>query len=722
MRFLRSTPLLILGGLATLIAAADPKVDTPPSTNSDGQDIIEEPLVEETYTIFNGQKVPKIKEVGGDAFEDVIKNGYTAVKFFSPACIHCKQVAPVWQTLYEYYWTSKPVPSTATGNQESLNDFRHYYGFDFASVNCIAFGDTCTKHDVSKYPTFVIFKDGQAVDQIIGKDAKGLGEFVEKTLETIRPGSRVKGGPEYPKTGASSVEGFDAPDAAVAPAPAATTKPQAVSSKSTKTNKKSSKPATKPNALGTSVQLTAESFQMLVAATQEPWFIKFYVPWCHHCQSLAPNWIQLSKEMEGKLNIGEVDCEAESRLCKDARISGYPTMIFFRGGERVEYDGLRGLGDIVSYANSAIDIGEGIRDVTAVEFKKMEETEDVIFVYFYDQATTSEDFAALDRLTLSLIGHAKIVKTNDPAMSERYKITTWPRLLVSRDGRPTYYTALAPQDMRDYRQVLHWMRSVWLPIVPELLPSNSREIMDGKLVVLGILTRDRPDEFMIAQNEIKSAAMEWMDKQTQMFQLERQEFRDAKQLRIEEAEARDDQRGLRAAKSIRIDMNRSERKEVGFAWVDGVFWERWIRTTFGIEVSDGEKVIINDEDVCVLLFPLCVFTMSNLIQNRRYWDTTITGNFIIPSRTSILETIPKVVASPPKIKPKLTISTFSKLFFDLRSTASEHRLLTIGLVIAVVLGAVVFGRRRRKTRGGFFRLDDEKNMGLLGVPGNGKVD
>jgi protein disulfide-isomerase len=142
------------------------------------------------------------------------------------------------------------------------------------------------------------------------------------------------------------------------------------------------------------------------------------------------------------------------------------------------------------------------------------------------------------------------------------------------------------------------MESVWLPIVPELTASNSREIMDGKLVVLGILTRERPDEFMAAKKEIKSAALEWMDKQTVAFQRERQELRDAKQLRIEEAEDRNDQRALRAAKSIRINMDQSQQKEVGFAWVDGVFWERWIRTTYGIEVAkDGEKVIINDEDV-----------------------------------------------------------------------------------------------------------------------------
>jgi protein disulfide-isomerase len=377
--------------------------------------------------------------------------------------------------------------------------------------------------------------------------------------------------------------------------------------KATPVKKKPTKPISNPNPLGTSVAFTAESFQSLVTMSQEPWFIKFYAPWCGHCQAMAPNWVQLGKEMKGKLNVGEVNCDVEARLCKDVHLRGFPTILFFRGGERVEYEGLRGLGDFVSYANKAIDIGDGVKDIDAADFKELEEKEEVIFLYFYDHATTTEDFAALERLTLSLIGHAKLVKTNSAMLAERFKITTWPRLLVSRDGRPTYYTALAPQDMRDFRKVIHWMQSVWLPIVPELTASNSREIMDNKLVVLGILTRERSDEFIIAKKEIKSAALEWMDKQTQNFQRERQELRDAKQLRIEEAEDRNDQRALRAAKSIRINMDKSEQKEVGFAWVDGVFWERWIRTTYGIEVAnDGEKVIINDEDVCFRVLSISI--------------------------------------------------------------------------------------------------------------------
>jgi protein disulfide-isomerase len=351
------------------------------------------------------------------------------------------------------------------------------------------------------------------------------------------------------------------------------------------------------NPQGLSIPLTAESFQKLVTTTRDPWIIKFYVPWCPHCQAMTPNWNSMAKEMKDKLNVGEVNCEVEKRLCEDARVNAYPTIYFFRGGERVEYTGLRGLGDLLSYTNKAVGVGSSIQDVDAATFKELEQTEEVLFLYLYDDATTSEDFEAMNRLTLSLVGHARIVKTNSATLSERFKISTWPRLLVVRDGRPNYYNALAPKDMRDFRQILSWMQTVWLPIVPELTASNAREIMDGKFVVLGLLSRRRSDDFKQSRRELKEAALEWMDKQVQLFRLERAELRDAKQLRIEEADDRNDQRALRAAKNMRITIREDDKKPVAFAWVDGDFWERWLRTTYGIDVESGDRVIINDQDV-----------------------------------------------------------------------------------------------------------------------------
>ena len=180
------------------------------------------------------------------------------------------------------------------------------------------------------------------------------------------------------------------------------------------------------------------------------------------------------------------------------------------------------------------------------------------------------------------------MKTNDLDLVKRFKIATWPRLVVSRNSKISVYEMLSP------RTCVKWIRSrtgcrrYGCHLCLELTAANARAIMHGKYVVLAILNRQRADEFVTAKREINNAASEWIDRQQHKFELERQELRDAKQLRIEEAEDKNDRAGLRNAKLIRIVMDEIERQEVAFAWVDGVFWERWIKSTFGISVKDGE--------------------------------------------------------------------------------------------------------------------------------------
>jgi protein disulfide-isomerase len=658
-------------------------------------------------TIFNGKRVPPSQEIAGDDLDETIKSGYWMVEFFSPYCGHCKHFAPTWQTMYEFYYTDDPVPQSE-GTEDDLNGFTKYYDFHFAKVDCVANGDACAAHNIGSFPTVVLFKDGVKVSSNTGaQNLAFMSTWVEETLETIKPGSRIKGGPKLPAVGDHTVD-KPLPEPLPLEKERTSTTVAATSTKSTVKATKIAKPI--PNAAGKSQDLTAESFQRLVTMTHDPWFIKFYAPWCPHCQHLAPNWQGMARKMEGQVNIGEVNCDIEKRLCRDVKVKGYPTILFFRGGERIEYDGLRGLGDLILFAQRTMAVEEGVRDVTAAEFEELEEKEEVIFLYCYDQATTSEDFAALERLVMSLIGHAKLVKSSDPALSQRFKISTWPRLLVSRDGKPSYYEALSPQTMRDTRRVLDWMQSVWLPIVPELTASNAREIMDNKLVVLGILSRDRPEEFAIAKREIKNAALEWIDKQTQQFQLARQELRDAKKLRIEEAEDRNNERALRNAKGIRINKEDIQQTEVGFAWVDGVFWERWIRTTYGISVRDGERVVINDE------------------ANKRYWDNTVTGNPIVSSRTSILETLSRIVANPTNLTPKSTTTPLGHIWWVIRGGFLSHPLVSAIILMVFFAGGAMYARSYVKKTGGYIKLSEKGGPmdGLLGgnsgAQGQGKVD
>lgn len=545
-------------------------------------------------------------------------NTFRLVDAFSPYCGHCKSLAPKYQTLHEFYYTSNPL--TATNNpasnpsdpETSRNSFSRYFNIKFSAIDCVAFGSTCSEIGVKSFPSLILFKDGVEVKKTMGdRDIASLSSFIEECLELIRPGSRPKGGlKELPKAGAhdftpknivpvelppventderSTVDqtGADAV-AIIAPGTLAPKKPTIARSS--------------PNPKGKSVALNATIFDKEVRKSLNPWFIKFYVPWCGHCQRLAPSWAEMARELTGKLDIGEVNCETEKALCREFGVRGYPSLKYIRGPERLEYEGLRGVGDLISWATKAHSASSGVQDVTAAEFEKIEAAEGVAFLYFYDHATTSEDMMALERLPLHLIGRAKLFKTNDTQLVKRYKITTWPKLLVSRSGKPTYFEWLMPQDIRDIDKVVNWMQSVWLPLVPELTTQNAGDILKGKFAVLAILNRERPEEMAIALREMNNAASDWVDRRAQAFMLERQELRDAKQLRMEEAEDRNDQRSLRDAKLIRVDMNEIRRKEVAFAWVDGIFWERYVRTSFGISVRNGERVIINDEDVSLPL-------------------------------------------------------------------------------------------------------------------------
>jgi protein disulfide-isomerase len=96
---------------------------------------------------------------------------------------------------------------------------------------------------------------------------------------------------------------------------------------------------------------------------------------------------------------------------------------------------------------------------------------------------------------------------------------------------------------------------------------------------------------------------------------------------------------------------------------------------------------------------------------------------------SILETLPKVVASPPKISAKYKNSFFGHLVWTVRSGMAGHPLITLGLLVGLFAGASMWGRgliRRGRAfgnTGSFFTVGNEKD-GLLGGPptGDNKVD
>jgi protein disulfide-isomerase-like protein len=81
--------------------------------------------------------------------------------------------------------------------------------------------------------------------------------------------------------------------------------------------------------------------------------VLFYADWCGHCKKLKPTWEKASKNASENgltminINIGGSDKDTDEdkkkneEISKKYNIDGYPTIILFKNGKPVPYEGPR---------------------------------------------------------------------------------------------------------------------------------------------------------------------------------------------------------------------------------------------------------------------------------------------------------------------------------------------------------------------------------------------
>ncbi|KAJ2804451.1 hypothetical protein H4R20_002503 [Coemansia guatemalensis] len=488
--------------------------------------------------------------LGQGNYTEHANRGIWLVKHYSPFCLHCRRMAPEWKRMTD----------------EMAEDMAAE-GITFAEVNCIDNRRLCDNNHVDGYPTINLFVDGKFIEEMLLRyEYRPMKDYVLKLPKRIRSGELVAA-PE-PKV-VNDNRDWDEIGADNGPAEAHGSNPHDANTEARVIDTAAPAPAVEAVASGSAdngvvynpsgqvVVLTNDNFTKGTA--EGPWFVKFYAPWCPHCQTLAPVWRQVAEELKGRVNVGEVNCDENGKLCSDHNVQGFPTLQLLWEGEPSVFKGSRDLDNMVNFVDTMLAQPREIK--TAEELQQLKSENDVAFMFAYDKADTSaRTKAALEHVKtnvrklflskqLGIVADASVARAVVPDMQQ-----SLPVLMAFKDGRTMTYTGTITGD----DQLREWLYAERFPLLPEFTRENADSLFyDSDYLVLGIVDsssgREQADDY---RSNVRAAAMEYQRLTSQA------------------------QGGVAKQASVR------------FAWLNGGEWESYIGRVFRIERKQLPAVVI----------------------------------------------------------------------------------------------------------------------------------
>ena len=84
------------------------------------------------------------------------------------------------------------------------------------------------------------------------------------------------------------------------------------------------------------LELTDSNFQTQVLESDKLTVVDFWAEWCGPCRAIGPVIEELSKEYNGRVNVGKVNVDQNPDLSVNYGITSIPAILFIKGGKVVD--------------------------------------------------------------------------------------------------------------------------------------------------------------------------------------------------------------------------------------------------------------------------------------------------------------------------------------------------------------------------------------------------
>ena len=99
---------------------------------------------------------------------------------------------------------------------------------------------------------------------------------------------------------------------------------------------------------GNLLELTNETFDEEVGASELPLIVDFWAEWCGPCRMVAPVLEQIASENEGKVRLAKLNVDDAPAVAQRFGIMSIPTLMVFQDGQaKKRIVGAKGKGQLL---------------------------------------------------------------------------------------------------------------------------------------------------------------------------------------------------------------------------------------------------------------------------------------------------------------------------------------------------------------------------------------